>query len=81
MALKEVKAFDFNEEIYPKNIMSPIIEAIKLNETFQHPKCMFVPDRQLVRKMVKALIRFGNMETYSEFFLRFGLVEDASKML
>ena len=74
-ALQEVNQMKFSKEIYPDYIMGPLIRAVHQKNSIQHPKCIFVPDRQVCRKIIKALIRFGDTESSTEFFLRFGLVE------
>jgi hypothetical protein len=56
--------------------MAPLKEAIIQKKDLQPPKCVFIPGRQLCRKMIRALIKWGNSETSSEFLMRFGLVED-----
>ena len=66
------QAYNFDTDIYPEPVMSAFKES--LHEKIQYPKCIFAPDRALCRKMIKALIKFGNEEESEEFFMRFGLV-------
>jgi hypothetical protein len=55
--------------------------AIKKEKQVTPPKCVFIPERRIVRKMIKALIKFGKIEDPVKFFMRFGLAEDPQKVL
>ena len=39
------------------------------------PKCVFVPAEELCRKMIRALLKYGNKENEDRFLLRFGLTD------
>ena len=50
------------------------MEAINRKEKVQPPKCIFLPDRGLIRQIIKALIKFRD-DTDEIFLLRFCLLE------
>ena len=57
-ALLEVRTFDFWTEVYPDSVMDVILEAVRNKENVQPPKCIFVPDRVVIRHILKALVKF-----------------------
>jgi hypothetical protein len=69
-----VRTFDFYTEVYPNQVMSDIIAAIKVSSSIQPPKTMFVPGKKLTRKMIRAICKYGKTEDTEKFFLRFGLI-------
>jgi len=72
----EVKLFDFYTEVYPKYIFGAIIEAIKNKEPVKPPKCVFVPSKDVMRSMIKALVKYGKRDSREMFLLRFGLIDE-----
>jgi len=66
--------FDFYTEVYPKYIFGAIIESIKKKETVKPPKCVFVPNKEVMRSMIKALVKYGSKDSDEVFLLRFGLI-------
>jgi hypothetical protein len=58
-AISEVKTFDFFTQVYPLAVMRGIVEAFKNEEIGQAPKCIFVPEKALLRQMMKALLKYG----------------------
>jgi hypothetical protein len=58
-AISEVKTFDFFTEVYPEAVMKQITEAIKNEHEVQAPRCIFVPEKALLRQMMKALLKYG----------------------
>ena len=72
-ALSEVGTFDFFTEVYPSSVMKSIVESIKNQEKVQPPKCIFMPDKSLLKQMIKGLLKYGAKDTEDIFLLRFGL--------
>ena len=57
--------------------MAPLREAVEedpYQTAFDHPKCIFVPSRELIRTLILALVEWGN-EPGKAFLLRFGLLD------
>ena len=52
--------------------MSSILEALKHDETVKAPKCIFVPDQNLLRQMIKAVLKYEK-DPLEVLLLRFGL--------
>ena len=75
-AIGEIKEYEFDTAIYGHFDANEVMEKINDDKQVMPPKCVFIPGRTVVRKMIKALIRYGNLEKRDEFFMRFGLVED-----
>ena len=73
-ALSHVKTFSFYTEVYDQ-ISEEVTEAIQRGENIKPPKTRFVPSRTLIRKMMRAVAKFGNSDDPANFLLRFGLVE------
>ena len=73
-ALLEVKTFDFWSEVYPNSVMEVLIEAVRNKENVHPPRCIFVPNRDVIRTIIKALIKFKD-DNDEIFLLRFGLHE------
>ena len=71
--MSEVKTFDFYTEVYPQSVMQSLIEALVNKEKVQAPKCIFVPDKRLIKEMIKALLKYGPKDSEEIFLLRFGL--------
>jgi hypothetical protein len=74
-AKETVRIFDFYTEVYPSYIMQAIMEALNNNEKVQPPKCVFIPETEMLRVMIRALVEHGNKDTEEVFLLRFGLVK------
>jgi hypothetical protein len=73
---------DFKVEIYPHQIMQSVCHAVTLMKELEPPKCVFIPSRDLCRKMIRALVKYGgNTEDRFSFFLRFGLVDNPLRLL
>ena len=72
---KGIKKFVWNNDVYPKEIMKACIKENR------HPKCIFVPSRRMLRKMVKALLRKKPEESQVDFLLKFGLLDNPIKYL
>ena len=49
--------------------------ALKYSANVAPPKIIFVPSSEIMRKMMRAFIKWGYKEEPTKFFLRFGLVE------
>ena len=53
--------------------MESILKALEQNNTVQAPRCIFVPDKAIMNKMMKALLKYGTKDSKEIFLLRFGL--------
>ena len=55
--------------------MKAIFEAIEAKTNIQPPKTVFIPSKELLRKMIRALIKYERDDP-EKLFLRFGLIEN-----
>jgi len=55
-----VKTFDFYTEVYPNCVMTQALEALKEKKSIKPPKTVFLPSKQLFRKMIRALVKYGD---------------------
>ena len=75
--LKEMlSVYDFFTQVYPEQVMAGIITAVEEKRGIQPPKCIFVPEKELIRKMIKANILYGEKDSETIFLLRFGLLDN-----
>lgn len=74
-ALSTVKTIDFYTEVYGP-LTKELLEAVRSGQNIKPPKTRFVPSRQLFRKMMRAVVRFGDHGEPTRFLMRFGLVEN-----
>ena len=53
-----VKGYKMISDIYPKQIMGPLIKAIKVDKLVdvRPPKCVFVPSKELWRRIIRGLL-------------------------
>ena len=65
---------DFAIDIYPLEAMSTI-RTEKLNG----PKMIFMPDRNIIRSLIKAVIEKNDFESEADFLLRFGILDNAER--
>ena len=76
--LAKIKVYQFNldKEIYPypKMIKSEITESLKSKGRAPPPKAIFMPNRLLIRTMIKTCVEYGQKENMVVFFRRFGLI-------
>ena len=70
-----INDFNFFTYVYSEKVMNPIIKKIEENGFAKPPKCIFVPCREIIRSMIRALVKYGDKEDDRIFFLRFGLVD------
>ena len=45
--------------------MGEIVEAIKKQESIKPPKAIFVPEKHLIRHMIRAVVKYGSEENES----------------
>ena len=76
-----VKRLDYSKEIYSKSLMKAIVEALIAKENIKSPQTIFIPSKEVLRKMIRAVIKFGECKDRARFFLRFGLVENPGGIL
>ena len=71
-AQSEIESVNFSTYVYTeeKSLANTQQDITKL------PKCTFLPSQELVRKMIRAIFKWGATDTEEAFFLRFGLLED-----
>ena len=62
--------------MYPDAVVSELLEATRLKRNIKPPKCIFVPEDDMVCTMVKAVAKHGHKTNEEAFFLRFGLLDD-----
>jgi hypothetical protein len=73
-AISHVKTFDFYTGVYGE-VPDEVKKAISNGEYIKPPKTRFVPSRTLLRKMMRAVVKYGDQGCERIFLLRFGLVE------
>jgi hypothetical protein len=56
--------------------MSKLYEAVRKTNSIKPPKCIFIPTREMVRTMIRAIYKWGSTDTTEAFLLRFGLLDD-----
>jgi hypothetical protein len=61
--------------LYPEKVMQKMKETIAKIGRSPPPKLIFMPTRELVRLMMRALLDFGPAYKESAFLLKFGLIE------
>jgi hypothetical protein len=66
----------FEVDVYPKDVMSELHEAVEKTGSIKPPKCIFIPTRKMVRTMIRAIYKWGSKDTTEAFLLRFGLLDD-----
>jgi hypothetical protein len=79
-ALSHVKTFDFYTGVYGE-VPEEFKQAISNGEHIKPPKTRFVPSRTLIRKMMRAVVKYGDQGCQRTFLLRFGLPEEPSAFL
>jgi len=67
-----VKTFDFFTSVYPTSIMDTCKQNIENYITNKPPKCIFLPEKQLARAIIRALAKYEDLES---LLLRFGIVD------
>jgi len=68
-AKQKMSMAEWLHDIYPVGI---IFDALKVK---QPPKCIFVPDRRIIRIMIAAVVAKDENITDERFILKFGLIE------
>ena len=76
LAESQIISYDFAKEVYPSFNIKEILEATKEKRNIKPPKCIFLPSREIVRAMIRAIMKWGNSDTEEAFFLRFGLLDE-----
>lgn len=67
----------FSIDVYPKKIVAEIIEKSETTGTvIKPPKCIFLPNKQMIRLMIRAAFKWAKTDTEEAFLLRFGLLDD-----
>ena len=61
--------------------MEDVREELKKYGYAKPPKTVFVPSRSVIRKMMRAVLKFGEQDDHDKFLLRFGLVMDPIALL
>ena len=65
--LRERKITNF---LYPEKMVKKFINLKK------YPTCIFMPDKKVLRIMIKACVLKPPAESNETFFVRFGLIDD-----
>jgi hypothetical protein len=74
MAIMNMKVLRFAVEVYPSSVTRSLTEAIRTGKPCRPPKCVFVPEKHLIRIMIKSVLKYGNYESKEDFLLRFGIL-------
>ena len=53
---------DFNADEYSAVMVKELIATIRSGDRIRPPKCVFLPCRKIVRKMVRALVLYNGKE-------------------
>jgi hypothetical protein len=75
-AISEMKTVDFYTHVYAESILSELLEATRYHRNIKPPKCVFLMEKELIVKIIRAVALYGNTDTKEAFLLRFGLLED-----
>ena len=79
--LESLNNLEFVQDEYPEDVMEPLKEAIgEYDDSFKHPKCMFVFDNILIRKIINSLIK-NFKKSDEEKLLAFGFLDHANKYI
>ena len=76
------KKYNMTTNIYPKQIMGPLVKAIKEDKLtdVKPPKCVFMPSADLIKQIIRGLLAFGTKESDKQVFLRFGIIENVNEV-
>jgi hypothetical protein len=76
-AIFRANCLQFEVDLYPFSVMEKAQEiAEKYGEdNLVPPRCIFIPTRQMCRKIINAVLKFGTTDTLECFLLRFGLLD------
>jgi hypothetical protein len=69
----EIKNYNFYYDLYPEEVRYRIEQSIAAGNYFDPPKCIFIPTQELVRTIMKAILKFGHIEDERVLLGRFGL--------
>ena len=75
-AIDYVNMYSFQKPVYPEAVIGELVQATVEKRNIKPPKCIFVPEKSMVRRMVQAVAKNGAKENYEAFFLKFGLLDD-----
>ena len=67
--------YDFYTSVYPDSIIGEILEAVKEKRSIKPPKCIFRPETELFRIMIRVNIINSKNDTISAFLSRFGILD------
>jgi hypothetical protein len=63
-AVRKMKELMLEDEVYGESL-----------DTMKPPKCIFLPDPKLCRRMIKAVLKFKENESKDAFLMKFGLMQ------
>jgi len=69
-----VHSLNFNEHVYPGANAKRMFESIKTQKPLTAPCAIFIPTQELIRVMIRAVLKYGK-EDENKLFQRFGLLE------
>ena len=58
-AFEEFRILDFYTQVYPEAIVKEFLEAVLKGESIKPPKCIFLPNRDMMRIMIRANFEFA----------------------
>jgi len=68
-----IKNLNFFYDMYPKEVMDKVKERIEYGYDMDPPKCIFVPSKDVMRTIIKGLLKFGHIEEEKLMLARLGL--------
>ena len=62
--------------VYPFATMDDIEERIATKRTYEAPRMIFLPNKEILTTMVKANLDYSKTDSLDRFLLRFGFLQD-----
>ena len=75
LARQTLKGNDVQSTIYPRYVFEPLLAGT------DNPRCIFIPEKKLLRKMIRSLVQKDEQESSAAFLLRFGLIDNPHKYI
>jgi hypothetical protein len=71
-ALRYIKRIEFDKKVYSAQFLGTQIDK---TARIRAPNCIFLPEKQMFKRMVRAFHKYGKEDSEETFLLRFGLVD------
>jgi len=77
-AQKCVNEFEIGRNIYPDAVTKHMYRETEEGDLKQEWDCktIITPSREMIRAMIRAVLKWGSEDSESQFLMRFGLVEN-----